>query len=53
MKKKTIQYSTEVNALVALTKRLAIFESGYGMDSEDFFDQFTKGFLKDSEKFVE
>jgi hypothetical protein len=53
MKKKTIQYSTEVDALVALAKRLAIFESGYGMDSEDFFDQYSKGHLKDSEKFVE
>ena len=39
--------------MVALAKRLAIFESGCEMDSEDFFDQYTKGHLEDSEKFVE
>ena len=53
MKKKTIQYGSEIDALVALAKRLAILESGYGMDSEEFFNQYTKGHLKDSEKFVE
>jgi hypothetical protein len=53
MKKKTIEYGTEVDALVALAKRLAKFEIGYGMDSEDFFDQYKKGQLEDTEQFVE
>jgi hypothetical protein len=53
MKKRTIEYSTDVDALVALAKRLAIFEIGNGMDSEDFFDRYKKGHLEDSGQFVE
>ena len=53
MKKRTIEYGSQVDALVALAKRLAIYENRYGLESEDFFDQYTKGLLEDSEKFIE
>ncbi|MBI5602381.1 MAG: hypothetical protein HY879_03425 [Deltaproteobacteria bacterium] len=53
MKKRTIEYDSRVDALVALAKRLAIYEHGYGLETEEFFDQYTKGNLDDSEKFVE
>ncbi len=53
MKKKTIEYGSPVDALVALAKRLAIYENKYRMESEEFYAQYTKGNLADSEKFVE
>lgn len=53
MKKKTTEYGSPVDALVALAKRLATYENKYGMESEEFFAQYTKGHLADSEKFIE
>ena len=53
MKKRTIEYGSEVDALVALAKRLAVFENKFGMESEEFFDQYNKGRLEDSENFIQ
>lgn len=53
MKKVIIQYASQVDALVALVKRLARYESKLGMTSEGFFDRYTKGKLADSEEFTE
>jgi hypothetical protein len=53
VKKKTIEYGSQVDALVALAKRMAIYENKYGRESEEFFDQYTKGLLSDSEEFFE
>jgi hypothetical protein len=53
MKRKTTEYSSEVDALVALAKRLAVFEIKERMESEDFFNQYRNGQLEDSEAFVE
>ncbi len=53
MRKKTIQFDGPVDALVALTKRLANYESRFDLASEDFFDRFTKGQMDDSEDFTE
>jgi hypothetical protein len=52
MKKKTIEYGSQVDALVGLAKRLAIYENKYGMESEEFFDKYTKGLQEDSEIFI-
>lgn len=53
MRKQRIEYDSPVDALVAIAKRLSIFETRYRMTSEEFFDEFSKGQLEDSEDFVE
>lgn len=53
MRKTSIQFDSPVDALVALTRRLAEFEIRFNLTSEDFFDQFTKGRLDDSVDFTE
>ena len=53
MRKKTIQFDSAVDALVALTKRLVAFESRFEFTSEEFFDQYSKGLMDDSEAFTE
>jgi len=53
MKKQRNQYISSVDALVAVLKRLNIFEDRYHLESEEFFDKFSKGQLEDSADFVE
>ncbi len=53
MRKQRIEYDSPVDALVAIAKRLSIYETRYRMTSEEFFDKFSKGQLEDSEDFVE
>ncbi|NIR48854.1 hypothetical protein GWO43_10475 [candidate division KSB1 bacterium] len=45
-KRKTI-YDSPLDAIVALAKRLSIYEEKYNRASEDFFDNFNKGLLYD------
>ncbi len=53
MRKKQIIYDSPVDALVALAKRLSVYETQYRMESEEFFDQYSKGQQEDSLDFVE
>ena len=53
MKKQTIQYTSPIDALIAVTKRLSIHESRQGMDSEEFFDRYSRGQLSDDAVFVD
>ena len=53
MKKQRNQYISSIDALVAVLKRLSSFEDRYNLESEDFFDKFSKGQLEDSADFVE
>jgi len=53
MKKERVQYSSSIDALVALTKRLSLYEKQYGMTSEEFFNAYDQGRLEDSIDFVE
>ena len=53
MRKQRIEYDSPVDALVAIAKRLSIFETRYRMTSEEFFDKYNKGQSEDSEDFVE
>ena len=53
MKKITIQFDSQLDALVALAKRLAKFENRFNLASENFFDRFTKGYIEDSEEYTE
>jgi hypothetical protein len=47
MQKQTIQYTSFLDALIAVTKRLSIYEIQQGMTSEEFFDQYCRGKLSD------
>lgn len=53
MRKQRIEYSTPLDALLAVTKRLSLYENRYEFDSEDFFDRYTKGLLEDEIDFIE
>lgn len=37
MRKQTIQYTSSLDALVAIAKRLSVYENQQKIDSEDFF----------------
>jgi len=53
MKKQTIKYDSPVDSLVAVSKRLSVYEDKYKRSSEDFYNDFNKGVLDDSEEFIE
>jgi len=53
MRKQRIEYDSPVDALVAVAKRLSVYEARYHMASEEFFDGFSKGQMDDSMDFVE
>ena len=53
MRKQTIEYTTPLDALIAVTKRLTQYEMQQGMDSEDFFARYSQGVLSDDSVFVE
>ncbi|MDR3556865.1 MAG: hypothetical protein P4L55_19095 [Syntrophobacteraceae bacterium] len=53
MRKERIEYGSSVDALVAVAKRLSIYENRYGMTSEDFYDRYQRGLKDDSLDFVE
>ena len=43
MRKQTIQYTTPLDALVAITKRLGLKEGKYNIESEDFYYRYQMG----------
>ena len=47
MRKQTIQYTSPLDALVTVAKRLSLYENQQHMDSETFFDQYSRGQLSD------
>ena len=53
MKKQRETYTSPLDALVALSKRLSLFESRLGMDSETFFDRYQKGLIGDDAESLE
>lgn len=53
MRKERIEYGSSVDALVAVAKRLSIYENRYGVTSEDFYDRYQRGQQDDSLDFVE
>ena len=53
MRKQTIQYTSPLDALVAVAKRLSKLELRHGMESEDFFAQYMQGDMPDAAEFVE
>ncbi len=53
MRKQRSEYDSPVDALVAVSKRLSVYEDRYRMESEAFFGKFRKGQMDDSVDFVE
>ena len=52
MKKQTIQYTSSIDALIAVIRRLSAYENQHQMDSEAFFDQYSQSQLPDDALFV-
>lgn len=53
MRKKTIQYTSPLDALVAVQKRLSLYEHRHQMESDEFFEQYNQGLVPDDELFIE
>ena len=53
MRKQTIQYTSPLDALPTVAKRLSLYENQQHMDSETFFDQYSRSQLSDDTLFVE
>lgn len=53
MRKQTIEYSSPLDALIEIAKRLSALEQQHHMDSEEFFYQYSQGRLPDDAVFVE
>lgn len=53
MKKERIQYTSSVDALVAVARRLSLHENRHRMTSEEFYNGYEKGRMEDSIDFVE
>ena len=53
MRKQTVQYTSPLDALVAVAKRLSKRELQHGMESEDFFANYMQGEMPDDAAFVE
>ena len=53
MKKQTIRYTTPLDALIAIAKRLGQYENRYKMESEEFFYQYGMGKLPEDIEFTE
>ena len=53
MRKQRIVFTSPLDALVAVSKRLSLYENQQRMDSESFIDRYRKGQLADDATFVE
>ncbi len=53
MRKETTEYSSPVDALVAVTKRLSVYENRHSLASEEFYNKYQRGQMEDSVDFVE
>ena len=49
----TIQYTSPIDALIAVTKRLSTYKNQQQMDSEEVFDQYSRGQLSDNVVFID
>jgi hypothetical protein len=51
--KQRIQFDSPLDALLALAKRLTVYESQTGMESEEFFARFNRGELDDDARLID
>jgi hypothetical protein len=47
MRKQTIQYTSSLDALIAVAKRISLYENQHKMDSEDFYNHYNQGIFSD------
>ena len=47
MRKQTIHYTTPLDALIAITKRLGLKEGRHNIESEEFYYRYQKGEMGD------
>ncbi|PIQ07896.1 MAG: hypothetical protein COW71_14655 [Ignavibacteriales bacterium CG18_big_fil_WC_8_21_14_2_50_31_20] len=53
MKKQRTTYTSPLDALVNISKRLSLYEKKYNLISENFYYKFTKGELEDDKEIIE
>jgi len=53
MRKQIVEYTSPLDALVAITKQLNTYEIQHQMDSAEFFTKYSQGETSDDEVFVE
>ena len=53
MPKRTITYLSPLDALIAVAKRLSLYENQHKLDSEEFFHQYRQGKTSDEIEFIE
>jgi hypothetical protein len=53
MPKRTITYPSPLDALIAVAKRLSLYENQHKLDSEEFFHQYRQGKISDDVEFIE
>ncbi|BAY79678.1 hypothetical protein NIES25_61630 (plasmid) [Nostoc linckia NIES-25] len=53
MRKQIIEYTSPLDALIALTRQLNTYEIKYQMTSEEFFGKYSQGEMSDDEVFIE
>ena len=53
MRKQTVEYTSPLDALIAVTRRLVRCELQHSMASEDFYAEYSRGVLSDDAIFVE
>lgn len=53
MKKQRVTYTSPLDALIAVSKRLSLYENQQGIDSETFIDRYRKGQMSDEATNIE
>jgi hypothetical protein len=53
MQKQCIEYQSPLDALIAITKRLSLYENRQQMTSAEFFDRYNRGELPDDLEMLE
>ena len=53
MQKQIVEYTSPLDALIAVSKRLSIYENSHQLTSEEFFNQYSQGQLGDKALYVE
>jgi hypothetical protein len=53
MQKQRIEYRSLLDALIAITKRLSLYENRQQMTSTEFFDRYNRGEISDNLEMVE
>jgi len=53
MRKQQVTYTSPLDALIAVSKRLSLYENQQNMDSETFMDRYRKGQMPDDVELME